>query len=95
MENGKENVIAASTLIIFRDSDDGPPELLMVERSAKMVFAAGAAVFPGGRVDEGDYIYADKIDSGLERDEAAARIGAIRETLEEAGLALGIEGVFP
>ena len=93
MENSKENVIAASTLIIFRDTDEGPPELLMVERSAKMVFAAGAAVFPGGRVDEGDYIYADKIDSGLERDEAAARIGAIRETLEEAGLVLGVEGV--
>lgn len=93
MENNEPNVIAASTLIIFRDADDGPPELLMVERSAKMVFAAGAAVFPGGRVDEGDFIYADAIDSGLDRDEAAARIGAIRETLEEAGLALGIEGV--
>lgn len=93
METSATNVIAASTLIIFRDADDGPPELLMVERSAKMVFAAGAAVFPGGRVDEGDYIYADALNSGLERDEAAARIGAIRETLEEAGLALGIEGV--
>ncbi len=93
MENEEQNVIAASTLIIFRDADDGPPELLMVERSAKMVFAAGAAVFPGGRVDEGDFTYADGIDSGLEKDEAAARIGAIRETLEEAGLALGIEGV--
>lgn len=93
MENEETNVIAASTLIIFRDADDGPPELLMVERSAKMVFAAGAAVFPGGRVDEGDFNYADIMDTNLERDEAAARIAAIRETLEEAGLALGIENI--
>lgn len=92
-QNQEANVIAASTLIIFRDADVGPPELLMVERSAKMVFAAGAAVFPGGRVDEGDFAYADRIELPLEREEAAARIAAIRETLEEAGLALGIEGV--
>lgn len=87
--------MAASTLIIFRDGDenDAPPELLMVERSAKMVFAAGAAVFPGGRVDEGDFAYADAIGGDLDRDEAAARIAALRETLEEAGLAIGISGV--
>ncbi|MEO0439926.1 MAG: hypothetical protein AAF067_03515, partial [Pseudomonadota bacterium] len=42
--------IPASTLIIFRDQkQDKAPDLLMVERSAKMAFAAGAAVFPGGR----------------------------------------------
>lgn len=93
-QNQEANVIAAATLIVYRDAEDGPPELLMVERSAKMVFAAGAAVFPGGRVDEGDFLYADIMDTSLDRDEAAARIGAIRETLEEAGLALGIDGVL-
>src|SRR3546814_9395364 len=43
---------AAATLIIFRDREDGPAELLMMERSRKMDFAAGALVFPGGAVDE-------------------------------------------
>jgi 8-oxo-dGTP pyrophosphatase MutT (NUDIX family) len=45
--------IPASTLVIFRDQPGSTaPDLLMVERSAKMVFAAGAAVFPGGRIEE-------------------------------------------
>src|SRR3546814_9331434 len=45
---------AAATLIIFRDREDSPAELLMMERSRKMDFAAGALVFPGGAVDEAD-----------------------------------------
>lgn len=88
-----DNIIPASTLIIFKDIDNGPPELLMVERSAKMVFAAGAAVFPGGRVDDGDFAYADILNHGFDRDDAAARIAAIRETLEETGVAAAIDGV--
>lgn len=84
----------ASTLIIMRDaSDNGAPELLMVERSAKMVFAAGAAVFPGGRVDDADFEFAHHIGGAFDHDDAACRIAAIRETLEESGLALGVEGV--
>ena len=84
---------AASTLIIMRDANDGgAPELLMVERSAKMVFAAGAAVFPGGRVDDADFAYANDF-TGYIEDEAACRIAAIRETLEESGLALGVDGI--
>jgi hypothetical protein len=43
----------AATLVIFRrDPTGGPPQILMVERSAAMKFAGGAAVFPGGRVDD-------------------------------------------
>ena len=46
--------IPAATLIVVRDRPDGPPELLMVERSEGMAFAAGALVFPGGRIDAAD-----------------------------------------
>ncbi len=81
----------AATVVIFRtDPDGGPPLLCMVERSAKMVFAPGAAVFPGGRVDPDDYMLAETLAPGLDRDDAAARIAAIRETLEETGIAIGI-----
>ncbi|WP_336966194.1 NUDIX hydrolase [Sphingobium aquiterrae] len=82
----------AATLVVFRDRADGPAELLMLERSSRMVFAAGAMVFPGGAVDDGDRALGAGLAGmfGLEEDEAAARIAAIRETMEEAGLAAGL-----
>ncbi len=85
--------IPAATVIVFRNAGDGnPPELLMVTRSRNMTFAGGAAVFPGGRVDPADYDLAETIDTALPADEAAHRVAAIRETLEETGLAIGITG---
>ena len=80
--------IPAATLVIFR-AGAGAPELLMVERAKAMVFAGGAMVFPGGRVDAGDHALATRL--GLPGDEAAARIAAIRETIEEAGLPVGLK----
>jgi len=83
----------AATLVIFRrDAAGGAPQILMVERSAKMAFAGGAAVFPGGRVDPADAVLAQTMGAADEEaiDELAARIAAIRETLEETGLVLGI-----
>lgn len=85
--------IPAATLVIFRNHPEGgAPQLLMVERSASMRFAGGAAVFPGGRVDEADREFADALGAPDEdaREELAARIAAVRETLEETGLAVGI-----
>lgn len=80
----------AATIIIFRERDHGlPPQLLMVERAASMVFAAGAAVYPGGRVDPDDHALAATLDSPLDTDELAARVAAIRETVEETGLGVG------
>ena len=62
----------------------------MVVRSRAMSFAGGAAVFPGGRVDPADYALAGSLAHKCEDDDQAAhRIAAIRETLEEAGLAIG------
>lgn len=64
----------------------------MIERAATMAFAAGAIVFPGGAVDGADRQLAASFDHGLEAEDAAARIAAIRETIEEAGLLIGVSG---
>ncbi len=89
--------IPAATIVIFRNAaQGGPPQLLMVTRSRTMSFAGGAAVFPGGRVDPADFEWAkdlaDRKVSDLPVDEIAHRIAAIRETLEETGLAIGLTG---
>lgn len=80
--------IRAATVVIMRDVADGPPELLMVERSRAMAFAGGAMVFPGGRVDPGDRALAAVL--GRDDDDGAGRIAAIREAIEETGLAPGV-----
>ena len=64
----------------------------MVTRSRELVFAGGAAVWPGGRIDPADYDLAATIMTDMDQSDAAARIAAIRETLEETGLAIGIKG---
>jgi 8-oxo-dGTP pyrophosphatase MutT (NUDIX family) len=84
----------AATLVLFRERQGGAPELLVVERSTQMSFAGGAVVFPGGRIDDDDHVIAASPDyfggaHRLEIDEAAARIAAIRETVEESGIAVG------
>ncbi|MEG3083505.1 NUDIX domain-containing protein [Sphingomonas sp. PB2P12] len=80
--------IPAATLILLRAASAGPPEILMVERAKAMAFAGGALVFPGGRVDPGDHALASLM--GRDDDDTAARIAAIRETIEEVGLAIGL-----
>lgn len=80
--------IPAATLIVLRDRPEGPPDILMVERAAAMAFAGGALVFPGGRIDAGDYALA----LAMGDDHLAPRLAAIRETIEEAGIAIGIDG---
>jgi 8-oxo-dGTP pyrophosphatase MutT (NUDIX family) len=75
--------IPAATLVLMRPAGSGPPELLTIERSAGMAFAAGALAFPGGRIDEEDRAAAAAYPALTD---AAARIAAIRETIEETGL---------
>lgn len=82
-----DDAIPAATLVLFRVGDDAD-EHLFVERAGTMSFAAGAIVFPGGRVDAGDRLIAARFPD-LDSDDAAARIAAIRETIEEAGVAIG------
>ncbi len=81
--------IPAATLIVVRDRAGSPPELLLVERSPRLAFAPGATVFPGGRVDPGDVALAEALGPTAPTD-AAARIAAIRETIEETGVAIGV-----
>jgi 8-oxo-dGTP pyrophosphatase MutT (NUDIX family) len=85
----------AATVVVFRrDPDDGPPQILLLERSGTMAFAGGATVFPGGAVDQGDRALAQSLAgaAGLDPDDAAARVAAVRETLEESGLVIGVKG---
>ncbi len=83
--------IPASTVVVFRRcANGGPPEVLMITRSRAMVFAGGAAVFPGGRVDPADRALAAALGGSDDNEEVAHRIAAIRETLEETGLVIGV-----
>lgn len=82
--------IPAATLVILRDAPDGPPDILMVERARAMAFAGGAMVFPGGRIDPDDHALALTLGGG---DDMAARVAAIRETIEEVGIAIGLDPV--
>lgn len=94
MSAASNDVRLAATLIVARDDPAGPPYFLMAERSAAMSFAGGAMVFPGGAVDSEDYALAALLDLGPdmkpEADDLAARIAAVRETIEECGLALAL-----
>ena len=69
----------AATVVLIRDGDDGL-EVLLARRSSKLAFHGGAWVFPGGRIDPGDY-------AGDSEDVfTAAQRAAAREAKEEAGV---------
>lgn len=90
-----EGAIPASTLVIMRPAaDGGPDEILLVKRSSKMVFAAGAVVFPGGRIDPDDYLVAQQHGYAAMDVDGAARVAAVRETLEETGLAVAWDALI-
>jgi 8-oxo-dGTP pyrophosphatase MutT (NUDIX family) len=81
-----DDAIPAATLILVRERDSGPPELLMVERAAGMAFAAGAWVFPGGRIDDAD----ERMSRTLGLEDGGARVAAVREALEETAVPVGL-----
>lgn len=90
-ENWLAKTTPAATVVIFRrDPEGGAAQLLMVERNASLKFAGGATVFPGGKIDPADRELAARL--GGEIEDMAARVAAVRETLEETGLVIGIEG---
>jgi 8-oxo-dGTP pyrophosphatase MutT (NUDIX family) len=69
----------AATVAVLRDGRRGL-EVLLARRSSKLAFHGGAWVFPGGRIDAGDY-------AGAPDDlPAAARRAAAREAMEETGV---------
>jgi len=72
-----------------RDGDGGL-ETLLLRRSSRLGFGAGAWVFPGGRVDAGDWA------GGVAMDEmGAARRAAVREAREETGLVVDDGALVP
>ena len=82
-----DEAIPAATLIVVRERRGRPPELLMVERGRAMAFAAGALVFPGGRIDEADRGLAERLGLG---EDGPERIAAIRETIEETAVPVAL-----
>lgn len=83
--------IPAATVMLLRDGDDGM-EVFMVRRATKMDFAAGALVFPGGKVDPPDRAPLLRKRCGDVSDvddyQLALRVAAVRETFEECGVLL-------
>jgi 8-oxo-dGTP pyrophosphatase MutT (NUDIX family) len=75
--------LPAATVLLLRDGTAGL-EVFMVTRHQKSSFLAGALVFPGGGIEPGD----EDRRHGVETPDLAARVAAIREAFEEAGLLL-------
>ena len=76
--------IPAATVILVRDREAGGCDVLMVERAGGMAFAAGAMVFPGGRIDEADRDFAQA--AGTD----AALVAAVREAIEETAIPVAL-----
>jgi len=82
----------AATVIVVRDGADsaGPLEVLLLQRSAELVFHGGSWVFPGGRFDPEDYAPGRSDDH-----EWAARAAAVREAAEEASISVSADALVP
>jgi 8-oxo-dGTP pyrophosphatase MutT (NUDIX family) len=80
----------AATIVLLREGTSAP-EIFMVKRARSMGFAGGMMVFPGGKVDAqdaalaADPALAPGFDA-LDPVDARARVAAVRETFEEAGV---------
>lgn len=79
----------AATVLILRDAADGI-EAFMVVRHRAIEFAAGALVFPGGKVDPEDAhaAWAELAPVRSTLPTRAGYVAAARESFEEAGLML-------
>ena len=73
----------ASTVVLLRDTAQGL-EVLLLRRNAKLAFAGGAWVFPGGAIDR------PELAAAATQMEAAKQAG-VREVEEECGVLLTVE----
>lgn len=71
-------------------ADEAGVQVYLLHRHSRMPFAAGMAVFPGGRLDPVD----GHPSPGNVSDPAVRRCG-VRETAEETGVQLGIDELYP
>jgi 8-oxo-dGTP pyrophosphatase MutT (NUDIX family) len=85
----KQEIRQAASVIAAHDGERGL-EVLVLERGAGTRFLPGYVAFPGGSTDAEDAALAERW-FGTRRE--AARACAVRELLEEVGLALGLEGL--
>jgi 8-oxo-dGTP pyrophosphatase MutT (NUDIX family) len=106
----RSDLVPSASAVLVRDASGGL-EVLMLRRTATASFAAGAWVFPGGRVDAEDRAGEDRAGedraagngAGAEAGDpdwtgaeaAWARRAAVRETAEEAGLVVDPAGLRP
>ncbi len=79
-----DEIRKAAAVIAVRDAEGGP-QILVIERSSGSRFLPGYVSFPGGKTDDEDRELAGRWFSDPEE---ASRASAIRELLEEVGLAL-------
>ncbi|MEN0077869.1 MAG: NUDIX hydrolase [Pseudomonadota bacterium] len=81
----------SATILLIRGQ--GPLEVLMVKRHHEIDFASGALVFPGGKACEDDRSpdWGDLYNGQETGDRRVAKIAAIRELFEEAGILLARE----
>ena len=86
--NEGPTAVLAATVILLRDGSEGL-QTLMLKRNSKIAFG-GMWVFPGGRLDPEDWKGVDEGD-----DLGAARHAAVREALEECGLAVDPNAIHP
>lgn len=96
----------AATVVVLREAG-AEPQVLMVRRNDQVAFMAGAYVFPGGRVDEGDAaglegLEAWRLEGGRPRfadidaaSEWACRRAAVRELREEANVLVAPDSLEP
>ncbi len=77
-------LIPAATVVVLRGGDQGL-DVLLLRRSPALKFAGGQWVFPGGRIDPGDY------PNTSSHVTLAARHAAVREVFEEAALTIDSE----
>ncbi|MGI4779644.1 MAG: MBL fold metallo-hydrolase [Janthinobacterium lividum] len=84
----------AATVLLLRDTPGGI-EVLMTRRSMSASFGAGAYVFPGGRIDEGDAREAQAQAQQVatrrptqSREQLTQAVAALRESFEELGVLL-------
>lgn len=101
-KQSKSKLRYAATVMLFRDSENGP-EVLLLERSSQSESFGGAFVFPGGKVDLHDAhrdfesLYAGHSDAeaskilGVPQYGLAYWMAAIRECFEEAGILLAYD----
>ena len=77
----------AATILLLRAHPENGLEALLLKRNQKLKFGPGFWVFPGGKIEEADLL-------DTKNGEAAAKLAAVREAKEEAGVDIPTEDLL-